>query len=78
MLHYNRIDISEGIDLMKNNNSKESMICHYWFFNHRFNFQDYVCNQAMQEFSKGGRGGGISNEGGSTMVGGNVTENFEN
>ena len=20
------------------------MICHYWFFNHGFNFQDCVCN----------------------------------
>ena len=20
------------------------MICHYWFFNHGFKFQDYVCN----------------------------------
>ena len=33
MLYCNRI-----------NNSKECMICHYWFFNHLFNFQDYVCN----------------------------------
>ena len=24
--------------------SKECMICHYWFFNHGFNFQDYLCN----------------------------------
>ena len=20
------------------------MICHYWFFNHGFKFQDYICN----------------------------------
>ena len=20
------------------------MLCHYWFFNHWFKFQDYVCN----------------------------------
>ena len=20
------------------------MVCQYWFFNHRFDFQDYVCN----------------------------------
>ena len=44
MLHYDRIDISEGIDLAKSNNSKECMICHYYFFNYGFNFQDYVCN----------------------------------
>ena len=44
MLYYDRIDISEGTDLAKSNNSKECTICHYWFFNHGFNFQDYVCN----------------------------------
>ena len=44
MLYYDRIDISEGIDLAKGNNSKECMICHYWFFNHGFSFQDSVCN----------------------------------
>ena len=29
MLHYNSIDVSEGIDLAKTNNTKECMICHY-------------------------------------------------
>ena len=44
MLYYDRIDISEGIDPTKSNKSRECMICHYWFFNHGFKFQDYVCN----------------------------------
>ena len=44
MLYYDRIDISEGIDLAKSNNSKERMTCHYSVFNHGCNFQDYVCN----------------------------------
>ena len=44
MLYYDRIYTSEGIDLAKSNNSKEFMICHYWFFNHGFKFQDSVCN----------------------------------
>ena len=44
MLDYDRIDISKGIDHAKSNSSKECMICHYWFFNHEFKFQDYVCN----------------------------------
>ena len=44
MLYYDRIDISEGINLAKSNNSKECMICHYWIFNHGFNFQDHVRN----------------------------------
>ena len=38
------IDISERIDPIKSNRSKEYMICQYWFFNHGFNFQDSVCN----------------------------------
>ena len=44
MLCYERIDINEGIDLAKSNNSKECMIFHYWLFNHGFEFQDSVCN----------------------------------
>ena len=44
MLYYDRIDISKGIDLTKSNNSKECLICHYWFFNHGFEFQDSVCD----------------------------------
>ena len=43
MLHDDRIDISEAIDLAKSNNSKECMICHYWFFNNGFEIQDSVC-----------------------------------
>ena len=44
MLYYDRTDISKEIDIAKSNNNKEYMICHYWFFNHGFKFQDYVCN----------------------------------
>ena len=44
MLYYDRNDISEGIDSTESNKSRECMICHYWFFNHGFKFQDYVCN----------------------------------
>ena len=44
MLYYDRIDISKGITLVKSNSSKEWMICHYWYFNHGFEFQDYECN----------------------------------
>ena len=43
MLYYDEIDISKGIDLAKNNNSKECMICHYGFFNHGFKFQYHQC-----------------------------------
>ena len=44
MLYYDRTDISKGIDPTKSNRSKECMICHYWFFNHGFKFQDSVYN----------------------------------
>ena len=44
MLYYDKIDKSDGIDSTKSNKSAECMICHYWFFNHRFKFQDHVCN----------------------------------
>ena len=44
MLYYDRIDISEGTDPTKSNRSKERMICHYFFFNNGFKFQDCVYN----------------------------------
>ena len=44
MLYYDQIDISEGIDPIKSNKIKECIICHYWFFNGGFEFQDSVCN----------------------------------
>ena len=44
MLYYDRLDVSEGIDLAKSNNSKECMTYHYWFSNHGFELQDVVCN----------------------------------
>ena len=44
MLYYDRVDVRVGIDPNKRNTSKECMICHYWFFNHGFKFQDSVCN----------------------------------
>ena len=47
MLHYERIDISEGMDPAKSKSSKECMICHCWFFNHGFKFQDSVCNGCL-------------------------------
>ena len=30
MFHYNKIKVSEGIDVNKLNKSKECMICYYW------------------------------------------------
>ena len=46
MVGYDRIDVSEGIDVNKSNNkSKEYYICHYWYFiNKNINYQKYLCN----------------------------------
>ena len=45
MVEYNRIDISEGIDVNKTNLSKECDICHYWYFKDiGFNYDPYLCN----------------------------------
>ena len=43
MLYYDGIDISEAINPAKSN-SKKCMVCHYWFYNHGFKFQESVCN----------------------------------
>ena len=32
MLYYDRIDVSEGIDVNKTSASKECDVCHYWYF----------------------------------------------
>ena len=45
MLEYERIDISEGIDLNKAKKSKEYMFCHYWCFLHKaFSYGPYLCD----------------------------------
>ena len=45
MLEYDRIDISEEIDVNKTNLSKECDICHYWYFkNIGFKYEPYLCN----------------------------------
>ena len=45
MLYFDRIDVSEGIDINKTSASKECDTCHYWYFLYKgFKFQRYVCN----------------------------------
>ena len=45
MIEYERIDISEGIDINKTNLSKECDIYHYWYFKYiGFKYQPYLCN----------------------------------
>ena len=46
MLYFDRIDISEGIDVNKTSASKECYICHYWYFlNKGLKFQSNVCSR---------------------------------
>ena len=45
MLKYDRIDISEGIDVNKTNESKECKFFHYWYFlNKNFSYGPYTCD----------------------------------
>ena len=48
MLEYDKIYISEGIDININKSddkSKECGICHYWYFlDINFSYQPYICN----------------------------------
>ena len=45
MLQYDRIDISEGIDVNKTSLLEECDICHYWYFKDAgFKQESYLCN----------------------------------
>ena len=45
MLEYDRIDLSEGIDVNKTSNSRECSCCHcYYFLDINFNYQKYLCD----------------------------------
>ena len=45
MLQYQKINVSEGIDVNKTSASKECELCHYWFFKDiGFKFEEHVCN----------------------------------
>ena len=53
MLEYERIDISEGIDVNKTNLSKECDICHYWYFKDiGFKYEPYLCNDCHDLMQK--------------------------
>ena len=46
MIYFDRIDVSEGIDVNKTSASKECDVCHYWYFlNYSFKFQPNDCNR---------------------------------
>ena len=46
MLQYERIDVSEGIDINKSNKPKECIICHYWYLKDiGYRFEPHVCDK---------------------------------
>ena len=46
MLQYEKIDVSERIDVNKTGASKECELCHYWFFKDiGFKFEEHFCNK---------------------------------
>ena len=45
MLQYEKIDVSEGIDVNKTSASKECELCHHRFFKGvEFKFEEHICN----------------------------------
>ena len=53
MLEYDRIDISEGIDVNKTSASKECDICHYRYFEEiGFKYEPYLCNSCHDLMQK--------------------------
>ena len=45
MLQYQKIDVSDGINVNKTSASEECELCHYWFFKDvGFKFEKHVCN----------------------------------
>ena len=48
MLYYDRIEVSEGIDVNKTNASKECDVCRYWYLiNYSFSFNQMYLISAM-------------------------------
>ena len=53
MLEYDRIDISEGIDVNKTSLSRECDICHHWYFKDiGFKYEKYLCNSCHNLMQK--------------------------
>ena len=45
MLQYQKIDVSDGIDINKTSASEKCELCHYWFFKDvGFKFEKRICN----------------------------------
>ena len=46
MLQYQKIDVSEGIDVNRISAPKKYELCHYWFFKDiQYKFEEHVCKR---------------------------------
>ena len=53
MLVYEKIDISDGIDVDMSDKSKECMLCHYWYFlDKNFSYGPYLCDGCYNMMQK--------------------------
>ena len=53
MLIYEKIDISDGIDVEMSDKSKEYMLCHYWYFlDNSFSYGPYLCDGCYNMMQK--------------------------
>ena len=53
MLEYDQIDISEGNDVDKTNESKKCVLCHYrYFLNKKFSYGSYLCDGCYNAVQK--------------------------
>ena len=53
MLVHEKIDISDGINVDMSDKSKESMLCHYWYFlDKNFNYGPYLCDGCYNMMQK--------------------------
>ena len=53
MLVYEKINISDGIDVDKSYKSKERMLCQYWYFlDKNFSYGPYLCDRCYNMMLK--------------------------
>ena len=53
MLKYDKIDITEGIDIDKTNKSTECMFHHYWYYlNKNFSYGPFTCDGCYNTVQK--------------------------
>ena len=53
MLEYEKINISDGINVDKSDKSKECMLCHYWYFlDKNFSYGPCLCDGCYNMMQK--------------------------